>query len=188
MSELVEFLQKPWPWYVAGPLIGLSIPVLLILGNKSLGISSSMKHICASCIPSGAKYFQYKWKSHAWNLIFSAGVIAGGVIGGFILHNPEPIDLSPLTIAELSALGFSDFDGYLPSELFSWESLTQWRGVLFLVLGGILIGFGTRYAEGCTSGHSIFGISTLQWPSLVATVCFFLGGLVVTHFIYPLLF
>ena len=93
------------------------------------------------------------------------------------------------TIADLQALGVRDFSsGLLPADLFSWEYVFTLKGLIFYVLGGFLVGFGTRYAGGCTSGHSIFGLATLQWPSLVATIGFMAGGFLVTHIGLPWFF
>ncbi|WP_128546529.1 YeeE/YedE family protein [Larkinella soli] len=185
---MTELWQAPWPWYVAGPLLGLTVPVLLLIGNKSFGISSSLRHICAACFPADIDFFRYDWKKEIWNLWFVGGILVGGWIGNTVLKNPEPIAISAATVEALRALGIHDFtSGLMPSDLFSWESLLSVRGLVFFVFGGFLIGFGTRYAEGCTSGHSIMGLATLQWPSLVATVCFMAGGFLMTHLGLPLL-
>jgi len=183
----MTFLTQPWPWYITGPLIGLMIPLLLILGNKAFGISSSLRHICAMCIPTNAKFFKYDWKTESWNLIFALGMIIGGMIAGIVLKNPNNIQLSENAVKSISQLGITDFSGLAPSEIFNFSSLLTLKGFLFMIFGGFLVGFGTRYANGCTSGHSIMGISNLQWPSLVATCCFFAGGLIMTWFIIPVL-
>jgi uncharacterized protein len=183
----MELLFKPWPWYVAGPVIGLAVPALLLLGNKSLGISSTLRQLCAACYPAKISLLQYDWKKDSWNLYFVAGILIGGFIGGWVLANPEPIDLSQDTIDGLRDKGLNSFTGLLPSEIFTWSNLTTWQGFMFTVVGGFLIGFGTRYARGCTSGHGIFGLSSLQWTSLLATVSFFIGGILCTFFILPFL-
>jgi uncharacterized protein len=182
---MLEIISKPWPWYVAGPLIGLTVPVLLIIGNKSFGISSSLRHICASCIPANIPFFNYEWKKEIWNLFFVLGIFIGGVIATFLLSNPNEMVIAPELVKELKTYGITNFEGLLPQELFSWESLFTVRGFVMLVIGGFLVGFGTRYAGGCTSGHAIMGLSTLQWPSLVATICFMIGGFVMVNFILP---
>ncbi len=186
---MLEWLYQPWPWYVAGPLIGLMVPLLFILGNKQFGISSSLRHVCATCAPSSISFFNYDWKSTGlWNMVFALGIVIGGFLGGWVFANPEPIALSTATINDLSALGIQDFNGLVPDDIFSWENLLTWQGIVFLVLGGFLTGFGARYAGGCTSGHAISGLSDLQAGSLVAVIGFFVGGLIVTHLIYPILF
>lgn len=184
---MIDWLSQPWPWYVSGALIGLTIPFLLWVGNKSLGISSSMRHMCAIAAPGKIPFFQYNWRDHSWNLIFVAGLVLGGTIGGFLLGGNGDVAISAATKADLGELGITDFTGLMPKELFGWENLFSIHGLVFLVLGGFLVGFGTRYAGGCTSGHAIFGLSSLQWPSLVATLSFFVGGILVTHFLLPLL-
>lgn len=183
----MELLTRPWPWYIAGPLIGLMVPGLLLLGNKRFGISSSLRHICAACIPADLPFFKYDWKKQSWNLFFVAGVIAGGFIAAYLLSRPEPVEINPHTAQLLRQQGVKDFSGLLPADLFSFNQLLTLRGFIFIVVGGFMVGFGTRYAGGCTSGHSIMGISSLQWPSLVATCCFMIGGFVMTWFILPYL-
>ena len=83
---MVELLSKPWPWYVSGPLIGLMVPLLLLFANKSFGISSSLRHICAACFPGKIEYFDYNWKREAWNLFFVAGIVVGGFFGPLLFH------------------------------------------------------------------------------------------------------
>lgn len=183
--NLLEWLKQPWPWYVAGPLIGLIVPLLLILGNKSFGISSTLRHICAACFPRNIPFFQYNWKSESWNLLFVGGVLAGGFIAGFWLQNPQPVQVNAKLVTELQAYGINDMGSMVPADLFSWPSLLTVRGVIILIAGGFLVGFGTRYAGGCTSGHAIMGLSNLQWPSLVATCCFMAGGFITVHLILP---
>jgi len=187
MQELLEYLKQPWPWYVAGPLIGLTVPALLLLGNKSFGISSSLRHICAACVPAKIPFFSYDWKKEAWNLMFVLGILLGGVLTGIFLSNPDPIAISSATRHDLTALGISNFEGLMPMEIFTWENLFTLKGLFFFIIGGFLVGFGTRYAGGCTSGHYIMGISNLQWPSLVATIFFMLGGFTMTHLLLPLI-
>jgi uncharacterized membrane protein YedE/YeeE len=182
---MIEFLKQPWPWYVAGPLIGLTVPLLLILGNKSFGISSSMRHICAACLPAKVPFFQYNWKKEIWNLFFVGGVFLGGVLSALLLANPNPIVIHPGLATELSGYGIDAISGLVPEQLMSWESLLTIRGFIVMVIGGFLVGFGTRYAGGCTSGHAIMGLSTLQWPSLVATCCFMAGGILMANIILP---
>ncbi len=181
----MDLLRQPWPWYIAGPLIGLSVPLLFIIGNKALGISSSLRHICAACFPGKIPFFHYDWKKESWNLFFVGGIALGAVFALFFLHNGEPVRLNPSTVAALHAAGVQEFDELMPGDIFNWGHVISPTGLLFFVCGGFLVGFGTRYAGGCTSGHSIMGISTLQWPSLVATVCFMAGGFVMTNLILP---
>lgn len=183
---MMDLLMQPWPWYVAGPLIGLMVPLLLILANKSFGISSSLRHICAACIPVKSEFFNYDWKAESWNLFFVAGILIGGFIAGFFMDESRII-VSEETVASLRALGVEDVTGMLPDSIFSWQNLITWQGFVFIVAGGFLVGFGTRYAGGCTSGHGIMGLSSLQWPSLVAVVGFFVGGLIMTHLLLPFL-
>ncbi len=186
---MIELLKQPWPWYVAGPLVGLIVPILLLAGGKLFGVSENFRHICAAVMPGRLPYFQYDWKEKGlWNLLFLAGAVGGGYLGGWVLANPDPVSISGHTVARLQEFGFHDFNGLMPRELFSWESLATLPGFLALVVGGFLVGFGTRYAGGCTSGHAISGLADLQVGSLIAVIGFFIGGLTVTWLIFPLLF
>ncbi|MGY6562140.1 MAG: YeeE/YedE family protein [Luteibaculaceae bacterium] len=184
---MIELIKQPWPWYVAGPLIGLTVPALLIIGNKTFGISSSLRHVCAACVPAGIKFFDYNWKKEAWNLMFVLGILLGGVVATFLLSNPNEMIVADATVEDLKALGITDFGSLMPADLFSWSSLLTAKGLLIFVMGGFMVGFGTRWAGGCTSGHAIMGLSNLQWPSLVATMAFMIGGFFSTHFILPLI-
>lgn len=184
---MLELLKQPWPWYVAGALIGLTVPFLLLVGNKSFGISSSLRHLCAACLPANINFFKYDWKKEAWNLFFVGGIALGALIGAQLLSDPNPVVLAEPTAAYLAEKGITDTSSLMPSEIFSWDQLFTLRGFIFFVFGGFMVGFGTRYAGGCTSGHAIMGLSSLQWPSLVATCCFMIGGIVMTWFILPFL-
>ena len=180
-------MQQPWPWYVAGPLIGLTVPALLILGNKNFGISSSLRHICASCLPANILFFKYNWKKEVWNLFFVFGIFLGGIITAMFFTNPNPVEVHPNLAKELASYGITDFRNLVPSELMNWESLFTLRGLVMMVGGGFLVGFGTRYAGGCTSGHSIMGIANLQLPSLIATISFMVGGFLMANVLLPII-
>ncbi|MEZ4740328.1 MAG: YeeE/YedE thiosulfate transporter family protein [Flavobacteriales bacterium] len=184
---MLELLRQPWPWYVGGALIGLTVPMLLFIGNKTFGISSSLRHICAACIPANIPFFKYDWRKEIWNLFFVGGVVLGAVIASHFLSDPDPIVLAEGTRAYLAEKGITDTSALLPAELFSWDAVLSLRGFIFFVVGGFLVGFGTRYAGGCTSGHAIMGLSNLQWPSLVATISFMVGGIIMTWAILPYL-
>ncbi len=184
---MIELIKNPWHWSVAGLLIGLTVPTLLILGNKAFGISSSLRHICAACFPADIGFFKYNWRKESWNLFFAGGVLMGGLVANYFLSNPNQIVIAPATQAALSGLGVKDFSGLLPTDIFNWANLFTIKGLIFFVLGGFMVGFGTRYAGGCTSGHAIMGLSNLQIPSLIATISFMIGGFVATWFLVPFL-
>lgn len=184
---MLKILQQPWPWYVAGGLIGLIVPALLLLGNKHFGISANLRHACAACFPAGIKFFQYDWKKEVWNFFFVGGILAGAIIAVRLLPDPAPLVLHPALAKELAGYGITDHSSFLPEELFSLHSLFTLRGVVMLAGGGFLVGFGARYAGGCTSGHAIMGLSDLQWPSLVATVMFMTGGFIMANLLLPLI-
>lgn len=184
---MLEIIKQPWPWYIAGPLIGLTVPALLILGNKSFGISSSLRHICASCLPANIPFFQYDWKKEVWNLFFVFGIFLGGAIAANLLSNPNPIDVHPKLAEELTEYGITNYNNLIPLDIMNWQSLFTLKGFLIMVFGGFLVGFGTRYAGGCTSGHAIMGLSNLQLPSLIATISFMIGGFIMANLLLPLI-
>ena len=181
----MEFLSQPWPWWVGGLLIGLIVPALLILGNRHFGISANLRHACAACLPADIKFFKYDWKKESWNLFFVAGILGGAFLATAFLQDPNPVQMHPDLANDLAAVGVTDAHGMVPAQLFNWESLLSLRGFLLIVVGGFLVGFGTRYAGGCTSGHAIMGLSNLQVPSLIATISFMVGGFIMANLILP---
>lgn len=185
---MLEFLSQPWHWSVAGVLIGLTVPALLILGNKTFGISANLRHICAACLPANIPFFKYDWKKETWNLFFIGGVLVGAYLATHFLADPNGFQIAADTKSDLQALGVSDFSASMPSDLFGIDQILSLKGLIFMVIGGFLVGFGTRYGGGCTSGHAISGLANLQFPSLVATISFMVGGFLMTHFGLPLIF
>jgi uncharacterized protein len=177
------------PWWVAGPAIGIIVPILLLLGGRQFGVSANLRHMCAAIIPTKADFFQYDWReTGSWNLVFLVGILIGAFLASLFISPADPVSISAATRSDLSNLGFTELRGLVPVELFTWESLLTINGFLFVVGGGFLIGFGSKYAGGCTSGHAISGLADLQLPSLIAVLGFFAGGLIVTHFLFPILF
>ena len=151
----MENILYSWDWYIAGPLIGLFVPLLLIAGNRLFGISSSFTHFCAILLPEGKRTFlNYDFSKHGWKFYFVIGIFIGGFIGANFLSS-QPVS-------------------FLPEKYYTWS------GYLQLLIGGILVGFGTRYGDGCTSGHAITGLSLLSMASLKATIAFFAGGVIYT--------
>lgn len=186
---MLNWLQQPWPWYIAGPLLGLFVPLLLITGNKLLGVSNNLRHTCAACFPADISYFKYNWKNGGlWNLCFALGIVAGGFITAHLLSDHKPIAISASTVTDLKAIGVHNFSGLMPADIFNWHSLLTVRGLILIVGGGFMIGFGTSYAGGCTSGHGLSGVSDLQLPSLIALISFFAGGILATFLLFPLIF
>ncbi len=185
----MEVLFSFWSWYVAGPVIAL-VMVFLILFGKRFGVSSNLETAC-SLLGAGkiSDYFKTDWKTQKWNLVFILGALLGGFISRQFLMTDETSHISAETKAWLSSIGFENAGGmFLPEEIFALDSLSNPKVLFVLILGGLLVGFGTRYAGGCTSGHAISGLSNLQLPSLVAVIGFFIGGLVMVHFLFPLIF
>jgi uncharacterized membrane protein YedE/YeeE len=186
---MMQYILDPWPWYISGPLISLVMAMLLYFG-KTFAMSSNLATLCAM---GGAgrfiDFFKSDWKERKWNLIVVFGAVIGGFIAKNFLSNNIVTDLNKKTILELNELGFKNPGAAIvPNEIFGVEAISSVHGLLILIIGGILIGFGTRYAGGCTSGHAITGLSSLQKPSLIAVIGFFIGGLIMTNFILPYIF
>jgi uncharacterized membrane protein YedE/YeeE len=186
--NIIEIIKASWPWYVAGPLIGLMVPLLLFIDNKQFGISSTMRDFCAYLLPKRLEYFNYNLKEHKWRNIFVFGIIIGAILSSRFLNNNHPVQISEKTIHDLKGLGLTDFSGIEPLEIFSWRALLSIRGFVSVIIGGFFVGFGARYADGCTSGHAIMGLSLMSPASLFAVLGFFTGGLISTHLLFPLLF
>src|SRR5579871_5928569 len=145
--NLIEYVKQPWPWYVAGPLIGIMVPLLLIAGNKRLGVSSSLRHICAACFPANISFFKYDWKREAWNLFFVSGIFIGGIVATTIFKNPDQIHINPKLVDELQQYHVTDHSSLMPTDIFNWHALLTIKGFVLIVIGGFLVGFGTRYAS-----------------------------------------
>lgn len=183
---MLELIAQPWPWYVGGGLVALIMLLLIILG-KTFGFSSNFRTICAAMGAGKTnEFFKFDWKKQKWNLLFLVGTVFGGYIGAYWLSEVQVPDVSTATIRDLRNLGFQSVGTtYAPPEIFDQLNL---KNVLILLIGGIFVGFGTRYAGGCTSGHAITGLSNLQLPSLIAVIGFFIGGLLMVNFFFPLIF
>lgn len=182
----MEYILAPWPWYVVGPLITLVMFLMLYFG-KSFGISSSLRTVCAiGGAGKVADFFKFDWRAQIWNLIFIGGTVLGGFIASNYLSDNTPMILSTDTLVSLADLGIGEpTNELIPTEIFSWETLFTRRGMFIMIIGGFLIGFGSRYAGGCTSGHAISGLSNLQLPSLIAVIGFFIGGIITTYLLLP---
>ncbi|EGV43396.1 YeeE/YedE family protein [Bizionia argentinensis JUB59] len=185
----MSFLLEPWPWYFSGFMIAF-VMFLLLMVDKRFGMSSNLRTLC-SMAGAGKRtpFFNFDWKSQRWNLVVVIGAIIGGFIASEFLTPNDAVAISEQTITDLQALGFeSAGTAYMPTELFGKDVFSSGKGLLILIIGGFLVGFGARYAGGCTSGHAISGLSNLQLPSLIAVIGFFLGGLVMVHLLFPLIF
>ena len=181
--------MQPWPWYVSGPLIAL-IMFLLLFTGKNFGMSSNLRTMCTICgADKTTDFFRFDWKSQRWNLVVVLGAVIGGFIGSHFLSGDTAVAINPETVKDLQELGFqSAGQAYLPAELYDLSALTNLKSLAILAVGGFLVGFGARYAGGCTSGHAISGLSNLQRPSLLAVIGFFIGGLAMIYFLFPLIF
>lgn len=184
----MDYLLQPWPWYFSGFLIACTMFILLLMGKK-FGMSSNLRTFCAACgAGKFSNFFRFDWKSNKWNLLVVLGAMLGGFVSSHYLSDNDIPAISEATKASLSSLNISSENQYLPVELYSIDALSDYKTILILVIGGLLVGFGARYAGGCTSGHAISGLSNLQLPSLIAVIGFFIGGLVMVHFLFPFIF
>ena len=187
MNKVIEFIQQPWPWWVSGPLIAYIMFSLLYFG-KGFGLSTNFKTVCNILgADKFSDFFKFDWRDQIWNLVFVTGTIIGGFLAAHYLTPSQVVAISPSTIADLKAIGVANPGVSYEPEMFNAENVWSLRSMIFLLAGGFFVGFGTRYANGCTSGHAISGLSNLQKWSLVAVVGFFIGGLTMTHLIMPYL-
>lgn len=185
MSELIT---QTWSWWFSGIMIAAIMLFLLYFG-QSFGFSSNLRTICAAAgLGKKTKFFDFNWKAQTWNLVFLVGAIIGGFIAKQFMSSDTPVEISQATINDLSKLGIAAPVSLQPAELFSLDAILSIKGFLVLAVGGLMVGFGSRYGGGCTSGHAISGLSDLQVPSLIAVIGFFIGGLIMTFFILPLIF
>ncbi len=185
MSEL---LTQTWSWWFSGAMIA-GIMFFLLYFGQSFGFSSNLRTICAAAgLGKKTKFFDFNWKTQIWNLVFLIGAIIGGFIAKQFLSTDAPVQISGETINDLAKLGIAAPVSLQPAELFSLDAMLSIKGFLVLAMGGLMVGFGSRYAGGCTSGHAISGLSDLQVPSLIAVIGFFIGGLAMTFLILPLIF
>jgi len=185
MSSIYELLIAPWPWYVSGPIIGLMVPLLILVGSRSFGMSQNLEHLCAMAKPATLhiKLFNYDWRPSKWSIIYALGVVIGGLLAGIIFANPESIKLSEAALNMLAEQNIAPPTSFNPPEIFSLNM----PNILILLSSGIFIGFGTRYAAGCTSGHAITGLATLQIQSLYAVIGIFAGGILAANYLTPML-
>ncbi len=185
---MLDFISQPWPWYVSGPMIAL-VMLLLLLSGGNFGVSSTLRSTC-SILGAGkrVKFFDFDWKNQIWNLVFVCGAVVGGWVASTWLNGNHDLEISQATVESLAELNIAFSGGLVPESLFSWEHVLSLQGFLVIIVGGFLIGFGARWAGGCTSGHAISGLSNFQFPSLLAVIGFFIGGLIMTFLLFPIIF
>jgi uncharacterized membrane protein YedE/YeeE len=185
----MDIIFQTWPWYVSGFLIGMIMLCLTYFG-KNFGMSSNLRSLCAMAgVGKKVSFFDFDWKAQRWNLVVVLGAMLGGFVAVHFMSDASNVAINPKTIAQLAQLGIDAPNGKLvPDALFGAQILQSPKSILILIIGGLLIGFGSRYAGGCTSGHAISGLSNLQLPSLKAVIGFFVGGLIMAHFLLPLIF
>ena len=185
---MLEFIQQPWTWYVSGIIIALILFLMLFFG-QSFGFSSNLRTMCAIAgAGKKVKFFDFNWRTQIWNLVFLIGAIVGGFVTHQFLSTDEPVKIATSTINDLAKLGIGAPTSIQPPEIFGWDAVLSLKGFLILAFGGLMVGFGSRYAGGCTSGHAISGLADLQAPSLIAVIGFFIGGLAMTFIFLPLIF
>ena len=185
----MEVIFQTWPWYVSGFLIGM-IMLCLIYFGKVFGMSSNLSTLCSMTgIGKQVSFFDFDWKAQRWNLMVVLGAMLGGFVAVQFMGDISNVDINPKTIAQLAQMGIDAPNGkLLPETLFGNGIFESPKMIFILIIGGVLIGFGTRYAGGCTSGHAISGLSNFQIQSLKAVIGFFIGGLIMSHLVLPLIF
>ncbi len=185
----MDFLFHTWHWSITGFLIGIIMLTLNYFG-KVFGMSSNLRSLCTLAgAAKFADFFRFDVKAQYWNLMVVLGAMLGGFVAVHFMSDPSNVDINPQTIAQLQAMHIDAPNGkLLPDALFGNAVFQSPKMILILLIGGLLIGFGSRYAGGCTSGHAIAGMSNLQRQSLKAVIGFFVGGLIMAHFIFPLIF
>jgi len=185
----MEFITNTWHWSISGFLIGLVMLSLIYFG-KVFGMSSNLRSLCSlTGIGKKVPFFDWDWKSQRWNLVVVVGAMLGGYVATHFLSSDSNVAINEITIQKLQNIGIEAPNSkLLPDSLFGKNVIESPKMISFLVIGGILIGFGSRYAGGCTSGHAISGLSNFQIPSLKAVIGFFVGGLIMVNFIFPLIF
>jgi uncharacterized membrane protein YedE/YeeE len=159
----------PIHWLTAGIGVAVVTLALLWIGNRRLGISSGFEDVCSLVLP-GMSYFRRPSliAARGWRLPFVGGLVLGGFLSAMLGGGWSPT----------WALGmFDEAIGFGPAGKVAW-----------MFAGGMLIGFGTRLANGCTSGHGIFGMSNFERSSVVATLAFMAGGCATTQIVYRVLF
>ncbi len=185
---LSTLVYQSWPWWFSGIMIACIMFCLLYFG-QSFGFSANLATICSMTgLGKKQELFNFDWKQQSWNLVFLMGTLIGGFIANNFLSDGIPIQIAADTIKDLQKLGIAAPESLQPNELFGLDAVFSIKGFLILALGGLMIGFGARYAGGCTSGHAISGLSNLQWPSLLAVIGFFIGGLIMTYLLFPFIF
>ncbi len=182
----MNLLLEPWPWYIGGPAIA-AVLFLLLFSEKRFGMSTNLKTMCSMAgAGKNIPFFASDWKANRWGLVVALGAAAGGFIASNIMTDGSVGYIHEDVVNNLNQMGITGAGvDFMPQALFGIEALTEPKVLVLLALGGFLIGFGTRYAGGCTSGHAISGLSDLQWPSLVAVIGFFIGGLLMNQLILP---
>ena len=176
---------SPWPWYVVGPLIVLTMAALLLSGRR-FGTGSNLRTMCTVAgAGTLAEYFRFDWRTQRWNLVFVLGTVCGGAIARFVLLAPDPVALNPATVASLLAqdhrrrIGVCACCPLRPGSLVQpprrpdpspWRTLRRLRHTV-----GQRVHQRTRHQWP----------QLLQWPSLIAVIGFFIGGLTVTHLVLP---
>ena len=184
----MEVIFQTWPWYFSGFIIGMIMMSLIYFG-KTFGMSSNLRSLCSIAgLGKRVSFFDFDWKAQRWNLVVVLGAMIGGFVAVHYMSDPSNVSINTETIKQLSEMGIDAPNGKLmPEALFGTQILQSPKIIFILLIGGLLIGFGSRYAGGCTSGHAIQGLSNLQIPSLKAVIGFFVGGLIMVHFLLPLI-
>lgn len=164
-------LLERWSPYIAGIGIGILSWFTFLLSDKPIGCSTSfvttsgmIEKLFQGDKVNRKAYYQKHIPAINWQLLFVIGIFIGAFLSAWLS-------------------GQFEFR-WLPQKWLSKFGLTPVLRTTTAFLGGILMGLGSRWANGCTSGHGISGAMQLTVSSWLATICFFAGGLIVAFLIY----
>lgn len=160
-----------WSPYVVGALIGLLNLAAMLLSGKTLGASTSfakasgmIRRIFNRDKVDNNEYYQKTTPTVDWGFMLVVGIVLGSLLSS-LLSGDFRLEFVPVMWAEeISGSFFIRF--------------------LVALFGGIVLGIGSRWAGGCTSGHGISGTSQLSLISWAAAISFFVGGILSAYLIY----
>jgi hypothetical protein len=166
--------QAQWSPYIVGAGIGVLSWITWLISNEPIGCSTSFSRIAGMIekLFRGKKvekklYYQEVKPEIDWQMMLVIGVVIGALISSLLSG-----DFRLQWIPSVWSLTFGD------------------NMVLRLAAGfagGILLGFGSRWADGCTSGHGISGTMQLAVSSWISAICFFIGGILMAQLLFKVI-
>lgn len=150
----MHILPDQLPWYVVGPLMGLTVVGLFAIANKPLGATTAYRE--------SFRAVTLRKVNEAWRIWLFVGMAAGALLVSILRGGPS-FTLSYGLLGTLVPVGL------LMPILFG---------------AGLLMGYGGRWSGGCTSGHGIRGMSALSPASIAATMTFMAVAVSLTFFLH----